>query len=147
MTTTVPCQDESQWTVEAGGWLRLERPCPELDSRTPGELLSLADSLGGNLRYTIRGQRPWLCGEIRFPDVASDPITARERLRRCAVDGPQTCRADDDWVESILASSGWDMVQTRQALGDRSGAGQALGDRDQHRAARRVRPSGAGHLE
>ena len=106
MTATVPSHDESQWTVEAGGWLRLERPRPELDLRTPGELLSLADSLGGNLRYTIQGQRAWLCGELRFPDVEVDPSAARQRLRRCALDGPQAYRADDDLVESILASGG-----------------------------------------
>src|SRR5262249_15135254 len=86
MTTLQTQRRDARFTSEGGGWLVFRERQPALAGRSAAELLCLARTLPGNLRYVPGADgEVLLCGEVRS---LLDGAEAQQRLLRWL--GPQS---------------------------------------------------------
>jgi hypothetical protein len=92
----------------------VRRPEPDLDGKSPVELLALTAALPGNLRYLATPEGVLLLGEARGPD------DARQRLDRLLHGGPPEpgTAVSEEALEAALLASGfaWSRRETGWAV-------------------------------
>jgi hypothetical protein len=87
---------------EGHGWVTLRRPEAALARKTPAELLTLAATLPGNLRYlSMPGEGVTLVGELRGVEEE-----AKRRLAQWLEGTPTTAAVVEDALESTLETAG-----------------------------------------